>query len=282
MPPSSQQSNLPNPTTEPVGGEHDVPHSQNTKKRKPNDSGKKTTSVVWDHLTRSLESIDSIATCKHCGKRFRCDPKIQGTSNLLNHLKRVCPKYPFVAINDANQTSLTFKSGDNNSLLATPKKYNVKACRKEIAMFVIVDEQPFKVVEGEGLKILCRQLQPLFVVLSRFTIARDFFQLHMDERVRLKELFKLNCVREALTTDYWTLIQNIGYLTLTAHFIDNDWRYQKRIINFSVIPNHKVETIGRKVEEILREWRIRNVSTLTVDNASSNNVAVTYLKKKKG
>jgi len=41
-----------------------------------------------------------------------------------------------------------------------------------------------------------------------------------------------------------------------------------------------VETIGRKVEEVLRKWGIRNVSTLIVDNASSNDVVVTYLKKK--
>ena len=94
-------------------------------------------------------------------------------------------------------------------------------------MFVIVDEQSFKVVEGEGFKILCRQLQPLFVVPSRFTIARDCFQLYMDEKVRLKEFFKSNCVRVALTIDCWTSIQNLGYLTLTTHFIDNDWRYQK-------------------------------------------------------
>jgi len=73
----------------------------------------------------------------------------------------LCPKYTFVVINDPNQTTLTFKSGDNNNLLATHQKYNVEACRKAIAMFAIVDEQPFKVVEDEGFKILCKQLQPL-------------------------------------------------------------------------------------------------------------------------
>jgi len=95
LPPSSQQFDPPNLTTEPVGavgGEHDVPHSQNTKKKKSNASGKKTPSVVWDHFPRSLESTDSTATCNHRGKRFRCDPKIHGTSNLLNQLKRLCPE----------------------------------------------------------------------------------------------------------------------------------------------------------------------------------------------
>ncbi|KAI5416161.1 hypothetical protein KIW84_041271 [Lathyrus oleraceus] len=55
-------------------------------------------------------------------------------------------------------------------------------------------------------------------------------------------------------------------MTLTAHFINNDWKYENRILSFCLVLNHKGETIGRKVEEILREWGIRNVSIITVDN----------------
>ncbi|KAI5435132.1 hypothetical protein KIW84_021818 [Lathyrus oleraceus] len=46
------------------------------------------------------------------------------------------------------------------------------------------------------------------------------------------------------------------------------------------IPNHKGDTVGRKIEEVLRDWGIRNVSTITVDNATSNDVAVAYLHRK--
>lgn len=51
-------------------------------------------------------------------------------------------------------------------------------------------------------------------------------------------------------------------------------------MSFCTVPDHKGDTIGRKVEEILKEWGIRNVSTITVDNASSNDVVVAYLKKR--
>jgi len=46
--------------------------------------------------------------------------------------------------------------------------------------------------------------------------------------------------------------------------------------SFSVIDNHKGEIIERKVEEVLREQGVRNVFTLIIDNASSNDVVVTY------
>uniref|UniRef100_A0A2N9HVG9 HAT C-terminal dimerisation domain-containing protein n=1 Tax=Fagus sylvatica TaxID=28930 RepID=A0A2N9HVG9_FAGSY len=46
------------------------------------------------------------------------------------------------------------------------------------------------------------------------------------------------------------------------------------------VPNHKGETIGKVVEKCLREWGIDIVLTITVDNASSNDMAIDYLRRK--
>uniref|UniRef100_A0A2N9HI87 BED-type domain-containing protein n=1 Tax=Fagus sylvatica TaxID=28930 RepID=A0A2N9HI87_FAGSY len=46
------------------------------------------------------------------------------------------------------------------------------------------------------------------------------------------------------------------------------------------VPNHKGETIGKVVEKYLKEWGIDIVLTITVDNASSNDVAIDYLRRK--
>ncbi|XP_072054915.1 zinc finger BED domain-containing protein RICESLEEPER 2-like [Arachis hypogaea] len=55
---------------------------------------------------------------------------------------------------------------------------------------------------------------------------------------------------------------------------------QKRILNFCAIKNHKGETIGRKIERCLLSWGISRVFSITVDNASSNDVALSYLKNR--
>ena len=68
-------------------------------------------------------------------------------------------------------------------------------------------------------------------------------------------------------------------MVLTAHFIDVDWKLHKRIINFCPIVSHKGEDIGRAVEQCLRQWEISKVFTITVDNASANDVAVQYMKR---
>ncbi|TXG66426.1 hypothetical protein EZV62_007701 [Acer yangbiense] len=65
-----------------------------------------------------------------------------------------------------------------------------------------------------------------------------------------------------------------------AHFIDSGWELHKRILNFCVVPNHKGETIGKIIEACLLDWGIERVFTITVDNASANDVAVKYVKRK--
>ncbi|XP_021596634.1 zinc finger BED domain-containing protein RICESLEEPER 2-like [Manihot esculenta] len=69
-------------------------------------------------------------------------------------------------------------------------------------------------------------------------------------------------------------------MCITAHFIDNDWKLHKRIISFCPISSHKGEALGRAIETCLLEWGLDKVFTITVDNASSNDVAISYLKKK--
>ncbi|CAK8575215.1 unnamed protein product [Lathyrus sativus] len=191
------------------------------KKRKPNANGPRKSSPAWDHFIKLPNETEPIAACKHCHKKYLCDPKSHGTSNMLAHTK-ICTKRPQ---NDPTQTALSFASGEGGGLVAASQRFNLAACRKAIALFVILDEHSFRVVEGEGFKLLCKQLQPQLTIPSRRTVARDCFQLFVDEKVRLKGYFKSDCNRVALTTDCWTSIQNLSYMTPTAHFINNDWKY---------------------------------------------------------
>ena len=69
-------------------------------------------------------------------------------------------------------------------------------------------------------------------------------------------------------------------MVVTVHFIDSDWTYEKKILNFCAITNQKGKTIGRAVESCLLKWDIDWLFTVTVDNASSNDVAIDYVKKK--
>ncbi|KAL5549186.1 hypothetical protein UlMin_004417 [Ulmus minor] len=97
---------------------------------------------------------------------------------------------------------------------------------------------------------------------------------------KLKKELTKNDQRVCLTTDCWTSNQQIPYLCLTVHYIDSDWCFKKRILNFVQISNHKGETIAKLIEDCLHKWGIERVFTITVDNATANDVAVSILKRR--
>lgn len=66
-------------------------------------------------------------------------------------------------------------------------------------------------------------------------------------------------------------------MCLTAHFVDNDWKLHKKILNFCTMTSHEGEAIRKEVENCLNEWGI--VLTITPDNASSNSTVVACLKQ---
>ena len=82
-----------------------------------------------------------------------------------------------------------------------------------------------------------------------------------------------------LTTDIWTSVQNLNYMCLTCHFIDDAWKLHKRILNFCQVEDHKGHTIGRKIEMSLCEQGIDGIFTLTLDNASSNLTTIKFLQR---
>ena len=248
-------------------------------KRKP----LRTASDVWNHFTKveNSDPNDPRCICNYCGKDYACDTKRCGTTTLRNHLTNQCKKYPG-RVDDKRQKILVFgnqnESGGSN-LLAIGN-FNKEACRLACAKMIVLDELPFSFVEGHGFRHFCSVACPKFDPPSRRTIVRDIYQLYLDEKLELKNYFSVHCQRVSLTTDAWTSIQNISYMSLTAHYIDSDWMLQKRILNFCVLSNHKGDTIGKVIECCLLEWGIQSVFTITVDNASANNVAISYLSKK--
>lgn len=162
------------------------------------------------------------------------------------------------------------------------KGFDEDVARIALARMVIRDELAFSFVEGDGFKDFIREVQPLFKNISRRTVARDIWDLYDSEKTRMKNILAAYGQRVTLTTDTWISVQNINYMVLTAHFIDDDWVLHKRILNFCVIPNHKGKTIGQLVETCLIGWGIEKVFCIVVDNASPNQVALDYMREKIG
>ena len=66
-------------------------------------------------------------------------------------------------------------------------------------------------------------------------------------------------------------------MCVTALYIDEAWELSKIILKFCLISDHKGETIGITLENYLKELRISKVCCVRVDNASANNLVISYL-----
>ncbi|XP_077237332.1 zinc finger BED domain-containing protein RICESLEEPER 1-like [Tasmannia lanceolata] len=239
-------------------------------------------SEVWVHFTKVLnmeEGKPEKAICNYCKSAYTYSSSY-GTSTLWKHFRN-CPKYP--NFQDKRQKLLSSyqsvsQEGGDSSLVAW--KFDQELCREALTRMIIIDELPFRFVEREGFRYFCSVMQPRFKLVGRRTVARDCLALYASEKKKMKDFLHKTNQRVSLTTDAWTSLQNLSYMCLTAHFIDHDWKLHKRIINFCIISSHKGEAIGQAVESCMIQWGIENVCTITVDNASSNDTAVGYLKKK--
>ena len=84
---------------------------------------------------------------------------------------------------------------------------------------IIIDELPFRFVEGYEFQRYSTTLQPKLRIRdipSHQTVARDVIGIYDVVREKLKGALKGRKV--CLTMDTWTSIQNLNYMSLTCHF----------------------------------------------------------------
>ncbi|PWA56714.1 zinc finger BED domain-containing protein RICESLEEPER 2 [Artemisia annua] len=180
------------------------------------------------------------ALCKFCKKTLAADGPSNGTSSLHRHYP--CPKHPDYVpkTQKQQQTILEFK-----------KNASGEACNGRV------------------------------VLPSRHKLSRDVSKYYLDERSKLLAYLSKSTTTIHLTTDSWTSsCQRTNYMVVTAHFIDDDWNMHKRIINFRPIESHRADDISADLLKCIVGWGIKNVMTMTVDNAPRNDKAISYLIKK--
>jgi len=241
------------------------PTVQNTTFIQPRAS-RRNRSAVWNDFTVDPNSAN-IAICDHCGKRL----KYNGTSSMKAH-SRICENNPS---NEANKRKRTTSS----SSPLVPKFDQEKLRYLLVKMFIAL-ELPFSKVEHPDFQEFISNLNPKFSLISRTTVARDTLLLWDVEKAKLKIFLAQHCQRVSLTADTWTSIQNLCYMCVTAHFIDNNWTLQNRVLSFCQVTGHTGEVMANTIDNCLTEWGLNNIMTVTLDNASSNDLGIKHLKKK--
>ncbi|KAL9372591.1 hypothetical protein Peur_034835 [Populus x canadensis] len=206
--------------------------------RKRNADDKKK-SQIWDHFTKlDVDPKTPRAECNYCGKHYACHTIVNGTSNIWSHLK-VCKKFPFVI--DKKQKVLVLEPKIEKDELGEQNVGSLKAIGYNY------DE--------------CRQALAKMVIIDElpfnFVEGRGFklFARTMQPRFDIPSRFTI--MRDCLKL-----------------YVEEKDRLRTALR----VSNHMGETIGQVIKNCLLEWGIDKLLTITLDNASSNNVTISYLK----
>ncbi|PNX61961.1 AC transposase, partial [Trifolium pratense] len=182
---------------------------------------RKNRSAVWDDFTLDPDS-EKIAICDHCGKKL----KYNGTSSMAAHLK-VCKHNPN---NESNKRQRNNPSSMNveGQVISSPlmPRFDQEKLRYLLVKMFVGMELPFNKVEHPDFQEFVNGLNPKFNLISRTTLARDTLLLWDVEKAKMKNFLAQHCHRVSLTADTWTSVQNLCYMCITAHFIDNNWTLQ--------------------------------------------------------
>ncbi|KAG4128841.1 hypothetical protein ERO13_D09G043232v2 [Gossypium hirsutum] len=241
---------------------------------------KSTTSKVWDEMTKlECENKNELkAQCNHCKTIFSAKSS-SGTSHLRRHLNSSLKK-----INkDITQYTIATQPSQGGVLSIKNYKFDADECRQAISTFLVCGKHSFGIVEESGFRYMIRISSPNFTNISRHTAARDVLMYYAKERDRVKEELAKAPGLICLTSDNWNSEHtNDEYICITAHWVDKDWKLQKRIIRFrALFPPYDGLNIADELVLCLSQWGIdKKIFSITLDNASYNNVMVSCLKNR--
>ncbi|KAG6490418.1 hypothetical protein ZIOFF_051714 [Zingiber officinale] len=93
-------------------------------------------------------------------------------------------------------------------------------------------------------------------------VKADCMKIYENERLRLHEMLDKIHSRVSLTADMWKSIADMDYVCLTCHYVDNDWRLQKKILNiFPLGPSELGQDVSKTIMEKLCAVLLDNCST---------------------
>ncbi|XP_051115785.1 zinc finger BED domain-containing protein DAYSLEEPER-like isoform X3 [Andrographis paniculata] len=198
-------------------------------------------SLVWEHFTIETVNADCMrACCNQCKKSFSyiSGAKISGTSHLKRHITLgICPVYRHRQVAEGSGPLMMSARRAETSGSRTkvrrkrPHAFNGDSCCHELAMMIIMHDYPLHMVEHLGFRDFALALQPQFNITSIAAVEEEIMRIYFREKQRVLDV--LNEVSGCLNliVDLWTSDQSSAYAVLTGHFVDENWKLQRRIMN---------------------------------------------------
>lgn len=206
-------------------------------------------SSVWRHFGFQTSDTDQKnIICKCC--RAKVIASGGNTSNLLHHLRHNHPVEYEDCLKHRSASSPQCQSKASTSTTQTTLRgafekgtlYDKKSKRwneitNAVTFHLAIDMVPLSTVEKRGFREMVKTLDPRYVLPSRNYFSRtaipDLYTIH---RAKV-EAALANVSHFSATTDLWSSRTMEPYLSLTVHFISDDWLLQSHCLQTGFFPD---------------------------------------------
>ncbi|XP_049290608.1 zinc finger BED domain-containing protein 4-like [Anopheles funestus] len=243
-------------------------------------------SDTWQHFV----DYGKAGKCRYCPKMIAIANR--STSNLRRHIKSRHPSISLKKAEPSRTSPLTSKVVDQTesepdglmnigynpvNLASFIDQHEPLTAKKtsqldEALLEMICHEcVPFDIVEGDTFKKFIRLLNPNYELPSRKTLSNG---LLMDNYLGVldtvtESLFKTKSV--ALTMEGWTSSYNASYLTVTAHYINDDFELCSNLLECSEFSNHCAgHNIADWLKKVMAKFKIDHKIQAIVTNYAVN------------
>lgn len=265
-----------------LGGVDDVTQLTNRRSKKR--------SRVWEFFKELPE--EGKAICIYCQSKLSYHQGI-GVSHFKRHILAGCHEFP----SDIDRNAI-FPVSDpvvDARFVVDPTVFPVSdpivdarfvvdpaVTRDFMTKFWISANIAFRKIENVFFKKMMKSAHPSLHVHGRKTLKKDCLAVYDEEKKKIENSLANSGSHVSFTTDVWTSIQELGYICLTAHYIDDEFNLHMHTISFRSVPYpHNATAIHSTIMDCLYDWDLSNKAfAFTLDNATSNTAAVNKLKAK--
>lgn len=129
---------------------------------------------------------------------------------------------------------------------------------------------------------MIKTLNPKAKIISDKTVHADLMAAFDVEFNSVKE--EVNSVpgKISITMDLWTSKNFLSFMAIRAHWLDDDWHYQSKLLDFLYVEkDHTGENLSKIFDDCLTSYGIpySKVLGITVDNAPNNGTLFEFLMK---
>ena len=148
--------------------------------------------------------------------------------------------------------------------------------------WIVLDIQPFKVIEGEAFRKMILELDPYYVIPTRNTVKSIIKKAFEKRRTSIKEFVKNISGKISFTTDIWSSLKTEGFLGITIHYVNENWILKHFTLDiFRFKGSHTGQAIANEIYKIILDFGLETKAmAITTDNGSNMVAGANILKEK--